>query len=301
MKKSLRDLCGQKQVFAPCVWDCMSARAAEACGFEAILLSGASFASSQDGVPDIGLISSDELVRGTYALAQYTQLPCIIDADDGYGETPLHVYRTVKRLAQAGAMAITIDDTTGFRGFERWFYAMRNLEKKIEHPVVSRENWLSKIKAAIKACEGTPCMIIARTEAKVEFGLEEAIERALLARENGAEMTLIIGISTEEEAEIVGRRVPGWKMWPDVMSRNGKPDVTLDKLNGLGFNLVTCHVLEKGAMEGMITYGRKTLEDRSTVFHDTRTMDRSVDGLDDHLMHWFREEEEYRSIITSLQ
>lgn len=297
-RKTLRELCAQKQVFAPCIWDCMSARAAEACGFEATLLSGGTFANGQAGVPDIGLVTADDIVRGAQQVCSYSKLPCIIDTDDGYGETSLHAYRTAKRLAQAGAMAFTLDDTTGFRGFERWFYAMRRQEERIEHPVVSRQAWLSKIKAALDACEGTDCMVIARTEAKLEFGLEEAIERALLARELGAEMTLIIGISTEEEAHIVGERVPGWKMWPDVMSRNGKPDVELKTLEELGFNLVTCHVLEKGALNGMLEYGRRTLQDGNTVFHDTS--ETGLVYLDSTLMNWFEKEARFNNVKTTL-
>jgi 2-methylisocitrate lyase-like PEP mutase family enzyme len=276
----------------------MSARVAEACGYEAILLSGGTFSNGQAGVPDIGLITADDIVRGTAQICAYSKLPCITDTDDGYGETPLHAYRTAKRLAAAGAMAFTLDDTTGFRGFERWFYAMRRQDKHIEHPVVSRQAWLSKIKAALEACEGTDCMVIARTEAKLELGIEEAIERALLAREIGAEMTLIIGTSSEEEAHLVGTKVPGWKMWPDVMSRNGKPDVELGTLEKLGFNLVTCHVLEKGALNGMLAYGRRTLEDGNTVFHDTAEGELAYE--DPVLMAWLEKEARFNDVKTVL-
>ena len=297
-RTTLRELVARQQVFAPCVWDCMSARMAEACGYQATLLSGATFASGQAGLPDIGLITADDIVRATGQICSYSPLPCIIDADDGYGETPLHAYRTAKRLAEAGAMAFTLDDTTGVRGFERWFQAMRRKEKNIAHPVVTRQVWLSKIKAALEACAGTDCMVIARTEAKVEFGLDEAIQRALLAHELGADMTLVIGISTEEEARTVGARLPGWKMWPDVMSRDGKPDVTLKTLEKLGFNLVTCHVLEKGAMNGMYEYGKRTLDDGNTVFHDTAESKTSY--MDAKTMSWLEKETVFNDVRTQL-
>ncbi|MDD4012541.1 MAG: isocitrate lyase/phosphoenolpyruvate mutase family protein, partial [Sphaerochaetaceae bacterium] len=86
----------EKQIFAPIVWDVMSAKCAEASGFEATLLSGGVVAGNC-ATPDIGLITSDDLVRITGYVCQASKLPCCIDADDGYGETPLHAYRTTKR------------------------------------------------------------------------------------------------------------------------------------------------------------------------------------------------------------
>jgi 2-methylisocitrate lyase-like PEP mutase family enzyme len=67
-------------------------------------------------MPDIGLITADDLVRQTEFIAESSIVPTIVDADDGFGETPLHAYRTTRRLARAGAMALTLDDTTGYRG-----------------------------------------------------------------------------------------------------------------------------------------------------------------------------------------
>ena len=100
-------------------------------------------------------------------------LPIIVDADDGYGESPLNAYRTVLRLAKAGAMAVTIDDSTGIRGWERQFN-----ENEGPHQVVSREVFLSKIKAAVQAVKNTDCMVIARTEALVsQYAVEKNTER----------------------------------------------------------------------------------------------------------------------------
>lgn len=296
-KACLKDQLSQGQVFAPCVWGCFSALAAEKTGFQSALLSGASLSVDMCGLPDIGLITADDLVKGTEALTRYTDLPIIVDADDGYGETPLHAYRLAKRLQMAGAQGMSVDDTTGTRGFERFFMAMRAQEKNIPHPVVSRELWLAKLKAALEATKGTNFLVIARTEAKMQYGLEEALIRCRLAREIGAEMTMIIGITTEEEAEIVSKNDPGWKMWPDVMSRNGVPDVQLDKLEELGFNLVTMHVFEKGALAGMVDFGLHTIQERTTVYHDTFVPKIIPGGFNEAqvqpVMHWLDEEAYY--------
>lgn len=273
-RKTLRELVADHQVFAPCVWDLASANAAEQAGYEATLLSGGALAEWVCGMPDVGLITSDDLVKATEYICFASPLPCCIDADDGYGETPLHAYRTTKRLVEAGAMSLTLDDTTGFRGYNRWGADLRGgaPDGAMTHPTISRKDWLAKTKASLEACSGSDCMLIARTECKLQDGLDEAIERCLLARELGAEMTLIIGLMNMEEAEKVSKYVPGWKMWPDVGSTDGVPDVELDDIDVLGFNFVTMHILEKGAMYGMIDFGRHCLADRSLRYHDTHKL-----------------------------
>ena len=280
-RKSLRELVAEKQVFAPCIWDVFSANAAEQAGYEATLLSGGALAEWVCGMPDVGLITADDLVRQTEYVCSANPLPCCIDADDGYGETALHAFRTVERLVKAGASSLTLDDTTGYRGYNRWGADLRGgaADGTMTHPTVSREVWLSKVKAGLEACSGSDCLLIARTECKLQDGLDEAIERCLLARELGAEMTLIIGLMNMEEAEKVSKYVPGWKMWPDVGSTNGVPDVELDDIEKLGFNFVTMHILEKGAMYGMIDFGKHCLEDRSMVYHDTHKLGLSDDEL----------------------
>jgi 2-methylisocitrate lyase-like PEP mutase family enzyme len=283
-RKTLRELIARKQIFAPCIWDVMSANAAEQAGFEATLLSGGALAQCVHGLPDIGLITSDDLVRSTEYICAASPLPCCVDADDGYGETPLHAYRTVKRLATAGAMSLTLDDTTGFRGFNRWGKEFRSGVKDgvIRHPVVPRKIWLAKVKAALDACAGTGCLVIARTESKLQYGLNEAIERCQLALELGAEMTLIIGLMNLEEGKKVSQSVSGWKMWPDVQTFHGKPDVELSDLESLGFNFVSTHILERAAMAGMIDFGKHCLQDRSMAYHDTHRMGLSDEDLIEH-------------------
>lgn len=273
-RTTLRELVSKDQVFAPCIWDCMTARAAEVTGFKATLLSGGALADSLAGVPDIALMNVEELVWATDRITRYSPLPLIVDADDGYGETPLHAYHTTKRLIRAGAMALTIDDTTGVRGWQRFGAKLVAGDKDgtYIHPVVSREAWLAKIKASLAAAQGTDCVVIARTESKLQFGIDEAIERCSRALDLGAEMTLVIGLKSLAECEKVAARVPGWKMYPDVMSKNGIPDVRLEDVAALGFNLVTMHYLEKASMFGMLDYGKHIIANCSTVYADDHDM-----------------------------
>ena len=276
-RTTFRDLVSAGQIFTPCVWDCFSARAAELAGFKATLLSGAALAYSQCGYPDIGLHNQEELVFATDRIADFSPLPLVIAADDGFGDI-VNAYRTCQRLAKAGAAAILIEDTPNDRGFARFGRAMEaatragKVDGNVPHPVVSQEHWLAKIKAAIEACEGTDCVIIARTESKLEKGLDDAIERCVRAAELGAEMTYVHGLRTLQECRKVNDALPGWKMFGDVATVDGVPFVTLDEIAELGFNLVTMHYLEKGSMYGMMDYGRRVFADRSTGYADDHSM-----------------------------
>ena len=275
---SLMELCEREQVLAPCIWDCRTAHAAELAGFKALLLSGGELAESVCGVPDIGLITADDLVQATARIAQYSVLPVIVDADDGFGDTPLVVYRLVKRLIAAGAKGCTLDDTTGIRGWNRWgstYTKNHNSGKdnaKVLHQSVSRERFLAKIKAAVMAAEGTDFVVIARTECKLESGLDEAILRCRMARELGAPMTMINCIRCIEDARRIAQQDVGHKMWPDIRSLNGVPDILLDDIAPLGFSFVTCHFFEKAMMYGASDFARHIIAERTSVYSDQHTM-----------------------------
>lgn len=274
-RTTLKELVAKEQIFAPCVWDCFSMRAAEVSGFKAVLLSSAALSWSMLGMPDTGLLTADELVMATERMANTSNIPIIVDGDEGYGDSPLNVYRTCQRLAKAGAMAISIDDTNGIRGWERLFY-----DNGYKSGIVTMEAFLAKINAAVEAVKGTHCMIIARTAAKRYNGFEDAIERMVRADRLGAHMTMVLGIHTLEECKQINDRLPGWKMYPDVESKNGVPDVELDDIAKLGFNLVTMHYLEKGAFWGMVDYGLQNCKNRNTVYSDQHDMGGIMDGKD---------------------
>ncbi|MBN1453109.1 MAG: isocitrate lyase/PEP mutase family protein [Anaerolineales bacterium] len=275
-KNKFRDLLSEGQVFAPCVYDCLSARAADLCGFKSLMLSGGAVSYSMDGLPDMGFSTIDEIVWITERITNVNPLSLIVDADDGFGESPVVVYRNMYRLVKAGAMGITIDDSTGVRGAERFFYALAK-GKKITiseaMKVVPRDLWLSKVKATLAACEGTDCVTIARIglPLKNEEGFIEAIERALRAKELGAEM-IMVNVHDLEDAQRVARYVKGWKMWPDVASKNGVPNINLNDVYPLGFNFVTMHIFEKAVMYGMMKYGLENFKNQNSVYSEMHDM-----------------------------
>jgi methylisocitrate lyase len=291
-KVSLRELLNRgEQIWAPCIYDCYSARCVELCGYKAMLLSSGALAYSMVGVPDIGIMNVEETILATNRITHVSPLPLIVDFEGGYSNAPLSVYYNVRRCALAGASAVSIDDTTDIRGWERNMYSKKlndvmgksTLYDNPLYEVIDEELWLQKIKAALKACEGTDCMVIARTEAKLKYGLEESIRRCLHAEALGADMTLCIGIDCLDDAKKVSEKIKGWKMYPDVFAHSGVPDVELEDVEKLGFNLVTCHYLEKAACCGMLEFAKHTLEDRNVVYVDTHDFDGLFPkGVDHH-------------------
>ena len=280
-KGNIREILSKEQIFAPCVHDCMSARTVEFCGYNGIFLSGGTTQNSMLGMPDIGAMSLDELCWAVNRIADYSYLPLFVDADQGYGEGPLNVYRTACRLQKAGAVGFSIEDTTGVHGWDRM-----TVDKKNEG-TVPVEAWLAKVKAAVAATRGSDCIVIARTETKFSQGLDVAIERCQRALDVGADMTMIVGIKTIEDCKKIAAKVPGWKMYPDLFSHDGIPDVNIDEVYKLGFNLVTIHYLQKAAMAGMMKYGIENFKNKSAVYSDqddmgglTPEMQKKVRGFD---------------------
>lgn len=186
-------------VWSPCIYDCVSARVAELTGYNAILLSSCELEYAMNGIP-AGLYNWEEYIWSTERICNSTTLPVIVDGENG-GGTPMQVYRNCKRLAEAGAMAISIEDTLS-GGF------MVDYNYGHGRGYMDRELWATNVKAAVDAVKGTDCMIIARTDCKgggaaqtgviadnpFSLGLDEAIRRAKMGVEAGAEITMIQNI-----------------------------------------------------------------------------------------------------------
>lgn len=251
-QKSLRTLIQESDhcIFTPCVYDCVSARALELAGFEAIMLSGGELALAMDGVVDYGLTNLTDTEWMVSRIAQSSALPLAADIDNGYGDSPIHIYRAVKRLVRAGACAIQMEDS-GSDGPEG---------------LCSRETYFSKVKAAVAALAGTDCLLIARTNADPDTQLDEGCERMRIAHELGAEMTTVVRTRNAAEARYVAQRVPGWKMYPDVTAPDGIPSATLEELYALDYKIMTTHFTLKAAMDGILTHAFENRKNGSVAY-----------------------------------
>lgn len=226
-------------IVAPCVYDCASARAVELVGFEAMMLSGGEVSIAMNGVIDYGFCNLTDIEWITSRISQTSAIPLAADIEDGFGG-PLAVYRSAKRLAQAGAKALQLEDAS-------------DMEESTG--LLDREKYYEKVRAAVAALEGTDCFLIARTNANPETQMDEGCERMAHAIELGAKMTTVVKIGTLDHAKYVSSKVPGWKMFPDVRDIDGKPGVTAEEIYPLGFNFLTMHYTLKAAMDGMLEHG----------------------------------------------
>jgi 2,3-dimethylmalate lyase len=164
----------------PGVHDALGARLAEAAGFSAITAGGYGATATLLGRPDSSQLSLTELSEMYSRLCDATPLPLLADADTGFGNVT-NVARTVRLYEKAGVAGLFIEDQV--------------FPKRCGHmagkAVVPRADWLAKLKAALDARVDPDLIIMARTDALAVDGLDEAIERAQLAREAGADLLFI--------------------------------------------------------------------------------------------------------------
>ncbi|MBQ7644823.1 MAG: isocitrate lyase/PEP mutase family protein [Spirochaetales bacterium] len=285
-KVKLRDLLSKEQLFMPCVWDCMSLKAAELSGFKAAVVGGSCFAWSHAGIPDLGMITIDEYKQGFERMTDTSPLPLIIDFEDGFGETPAQVYLSAKKMVNAGVQGLILYDTCPYRGTERGFNLSTIPNSHIEGwvtKVVPTEEYLARVKAAVKACEGSDCIVIAASVAAISpystLDLDEAIDRTLRAKDLGAEMdfTAIPHWRPEgnmERCRKIAKAIPGWHYYGD----DCLGDKTDHKeLAELGFNAIGHHALHWGSYYGMLDIGKHNFINQDTSYGEKR--DRGGDFL----------------------
>lgn len=173
---------------APGVFDMISARIADRMGFDALYMTGYGTVASSLGLPDAGLASYAEMLSRVTAIAQGSGTPLIADADTGFGGL-LNLERTVRGYEAAGAAAIQIED--------------QEFPKKCGHTlgrkVIPAEEMAQKIRVAAATRVDPDFLIIARTDARTEHGIDEALRRGEIYAEAGADVLFIESPESEEE------------------------------------------------------------------------------------------------------
>jgi len=169
----------------------------QAAGFPVAYMTGAGVSATY-GLPDYGLLTLTEMADRAGLVANAVDIPVIADADTGYGNE-LNVTRTIAMYEQRGIAALHVEDQVSPK-------RCGHLDGK---EVVPREEFLSKIHAAVAARRDPDLVIIARTDARAVLGMEEAVARANAALEQGADMVFLEATRTVEEAASVPGLVKG--------------------------------------------------------------------------------------------
>ncbi|SFI44699.1 2-Methylisocitrate lyase, PEP mutase family [Bosea sp. OK403] len=215
-------------VLAPGVYDALTASLAEAAGFEALYVSGASIAYTRLGRPDIGLVSMAEVADTITMIRDRIATPLIVDADTGYGNA-LNMQRTMRLFERAGANALQIED--------------QSFPKRCGHladkGVIPAAEMVGKIKAAVDARASQETLIIARTDAIAVEGFEAALERAHLYAQAGADMLFVEAPGSADELRRVTAELKGLAPLMANMVEGGRtPIKSAKELEALGFSLV---------------------------------------------------------------
>ncbi len=207
----------------PGVFNPFSALLAKRAGAKAIYLSGAALTSSF-GLPDLGVISLEELAYMVRKIKEVVDLPLIVDADTGFGE-PLNVYRTVKVLEAAGADAVQIEDQMS--------------PKKCGHlddkALITKEEMVAKILAAKEA--SAKMVLIARTDARGVTGMEDAIDRARAYLKAGADIIFPEALLTEDEFRAFAESVRA-RLLANMTEFGKTPYITAQRFKELGYRYV---------------------------------------------------------------
>ncbi len=151
---------------------------AKRAGFKAIYLSGGGVAAGSLGLPDLGISSLDDVLTDVRRITDVCDLPLLVDVDTGFGSSAFNVARTTKSMIKFGAAAMHIEDQVG----------AKRCGHRPNKEIVTKQEMVDRIKAAVDARSDDKFVIMARTDALAVEGLDKAIERAVACVEAGADM-----------------------------------------------------------------------------------------------------------------
>ncbi|KJA28893.1 hypothetical protein HYPSUDRAFT_197036 [Hypholoma sublateritium FD-334 SS-4] len=265
-------------IVAPGICDGISARCAIEAGFECLYQSGAATTASRLGQPDLAIATLNDFVEaGQMVSSLDPTMPVIADADTGFGG-PANVARTVQQYIQAGIAGLHIEDQV----------QTKRCGHLMGKQVVSREEFLTRIRAAVHARDAVPgsdFVIIGRTDSAQVLGMEEAVTRLQLASAAGADVCFIEGVKTEELLRSTVAALAPKPVLVNVISGGLTPSFTTSEAEAMGakiiiFSLVSCVAIVHGVRDAM-----RSLRTTGTDFSTAKGMDPKsffgIMGLDD--------------------
>ena len=244
-------------LIVPGAFNALSAKVIADLGFQAIYVTGAGVTNMWFGMPDQGFMGLHEIADHTARIRDAVDVPLIVDADTGFGNA-LNVVHTVRTLERAGADCIQLEDQVA--------------PKRCGHfsgkEVISTEEAVSKIKAAVDTRRAPDFLIMARTDAAATHGFEAAVERAQKFAEAGADILFVEAVTQAEEVRTLPQRLAKPQLMNMVIG--GKtPLFNADQLGDLGYGIVLyANAALQGAVMGMQN-ALTTLRDAKEVREDS--------------------------------
>ncbi|MGI6423653.1 MAG: isocitrate lyase/PEP mutase family protein [Tepidanaerobacteraceae bacterium] len=227
MSTKLRNLLKKDEILvAPGAHDVLTARIIENEGFNAVYMTGYGTSASLLGKPDVGLLTMTEMVQRASNMVEAVNIPVIADGDTGYGNA-VNVMRTVREYEKAGVACIQFEDQV----------APKKCGHMLGREVISKEEMIGKIKAACDARRDKDFMIMARTDARTNHGIQEALERGKAYEEAGADILFIESVESIEEMKMVTSsfNVP---VLANMLENGRTPLLNVKQLEEIGYDLV---------------------------------------------------------------
>ncbi|HBE17283.1 MAG TPA: carboxyvinyl-carboxyphosphonate phosphorylmutase [Cyanobacteria bacterium UBA11149] len=226
--QKLRQILQQPGILiVPGVYDCISAKLAEAIGFEFIFTSGFGISGASLGRPDYGFLTATEMLYSVGRMAESVTIPLIADIDTGYGN-PLNVIRTVTEAIKLGVAGIILED-------QEWPKKCGHFQGK---RVISQDEHIQKIQAAIQARGDSGLAIIARTDARATLGLEEAIRRGQAYFAAGADVVFVEAPQSREDLVAIASALPDVPLLANMIEGGKTPLLSKQEAQELGFKIV---------------------------------------------------------------
>jgi 2,3-dimethylmalate lyase len=214
-----------KIIVLPGVFDALSAKIAEYVGFEAMFQTGYGSSAALLGMPDFGLLNSGETVDNATRIIRAVRVPVLVDADTGYGN-PLNVWRLVRDLESLGAAGIFLED-------QIW---PKRCGHMVGKDVISKDEYIPKLRAALEARQSKDFIIVARTDARAPIGLEEAIERGKAYRKAGADVIFVEAPRSVEELKKVADEIDA-PLVANMIEDGVTPNLSASELLKLGYQI----------------------------------------------------------------
>ena len=200
---------------------------AKRAGFRAIYLSGGGVAAGSLSMPDLGISNLDDVLTDVRRITDVCDLPLLVDVDTGFGASAFNVARTVKSMIKFGAAAMHIEDQVG----------AKRCGHRPNKEVVTTEEMVDRIKAAVDARTDEDFVIMARTDALAVEGLDAALARTQAYVEAGADMIFAEAITTLDMYKVFTRSVKVPAM-ANITEFGATPLYTAEELREAGVGLV---------------------------------------------------------------
>ena len=219
-------LANGESVLMPGVWDPLSALLAERAGFSTVFLSGFAVAGTMLGVPDIGILGQQDVAdTARRVCAAVPAVSVVVDADTGYGDDEV-VAQTTALWEEANAAAMFLEDQV-------WPKRCGHMDGK---EVVEPAEWLHKLQIVLR--ERDDLFLTARTDARAVNGLHDAIERAKMARDIGADAVFVEAPQSVEEMQQIADALPDVVLVANMVEKGKTPLLTPSELAELGFRMI---------------------------------------------------------------